>query len=307
MRVTLPRPEALPARSGPASRLGREAGPYLFVAPILLLALIFYIVPIARSLDLSLHRWIIISGRDPEWVGLENYRQLLSDRRFLISFRNTWVFSLGVVPLGVSISLLLAVLLDLDIRARAFFRAAVFLPVIMPMVVVAMVWGFLFSAYGGVFNQMLGWLGYAPVRWLSMPDTAMNAIIVTSLWKTVGFNMIVFLAALQGIPQEYHEAAAIDGAGPWRRFRFVTLPLLRPAILFALVIATIGSFQVFTQVFVMTQGGPAFSTSTLVYYIYHSAFENFRMGYASAVAIVLFALLLVLTAAQLWLLRSRRS
>lgn len=287
------------------AQYGRAASPYAFVAPVLILATLFYFVPIAQTIHLSLHKWLIMTGREPEWVGLENYRQMLMDRRFRMSFRNTWVFALGVVPLGVAISLALALLLDMNLRFRAAFRAIVFLPVILPMVVVAMVWGFLFSAYGGVFNQMLEWLGYAPVRWLSLPSTAMDAVIATSLWKSVGFNMVVFLAGLQSIPREFHEAAAVDGAGALQRFWFVTLPLLRPTVLFATVIATIGSFQVFTQVFVMTQGGPAFSTSTLVYYIYHTAFENFRMGYASAIAVVLFLILLGLTTLQLWLLRSR--
>ena len=285
--------------------LGRTASPYLFLAPILLLATIFYFIPIVQTVHLSLHKWLIMTGRDPEWVGLENYRQMLLDRRFRMSFRNTWLFSLGVVPAGVAISLGLALMLDMNLRFRAAFRAVVFIPVILPMVVVAMVWGFLFSAYGGVFNQMLEWLGYPPVRWLSLPSTAMDAIVVTSLWKSVGFNMVVFLAGLQAIPREYHEAAAVDGAGALQRFWCITLPLLKPTVLFATVIATIGSFQVFTQVFVMTQGGPAFSTSTLVYYIYHNAFENFRMGYAAAIAVVLFAILLGLSALQLWLLRTR--
>lgn len=285
--------------------MGRAVSPYLFVAPILILATLFYFIPIAQTIHLSLHQWLIMTGRDPEWVGLENYRQMLMDRRFRMSFRNTWVFAIGVVPLGVAISLGLALLLNMNLRFRAAFRAIVFLPVILPMVVVAMVWGFLFSAYGGVINQMLELLGYRSVRWLSLPSTAMGVIITTSLWKGVGFNMVVFLAGLQAIPREYHEAAAVDGAGALQRFWHITLPLLRPTILFATVIATIGSFQVFTQVFVMTQGGPAFSTSTLVYYIYHSAFENFRMGYASAIAVVLFFILLVLSVLQLWLLRSK--
>lgn len=305
MTVTVTEAPAVTRAPHRLAPLARAALPYVFVAPILLLATAFYFVPIIQSFVLSLHEWLIMTGRAPEWVGFDNYTQMMRDRRFLTSFWNTWYFSLGVVPAGVAISLALALLLNMNLRFRGVFRTIVFLPVKLPWVPVAMVWAFLFSYYGGVVNQMLEWLGLQPIRWLSQPSTAMNVVIVTSLWKSVGFNMVVFLAGLTAIPKEYHEAAAVDGAGALRRFWFITLPLLRPTILFALVIATIGSFQVFGQVFVMTNGGPAFSTSTLVFYIYHQAFENFRMGYASAIAVVLFVMLALLTALQLWLLRRR--
>lgn len=284
--------------------LQRLATPLLFVAPILILATTFYFVPVFKAFMLSLQKWLIITGQDPEFVGLANYRELFGERRFKIAFWNTVYYAVGTVPIGVAISLGLALLLDAPIQFKAGFRAIFFIPVIIPRVVVAMIWGFMFGAYGGAVNQILQAFGAEPVRWLANPDTAMNAIIVTSLWGGVGFNMVIFLAGLQSIPNEYHEAARVEGANLWQQFVHITFPLLRPTLLFAVVIATIASFQVFTQVFVMTEGGPAFSTTTLVYYIYVSAFEHFRMGYAAAVAVILFLGLLLLSLIQLRLLRS---
>ena len=287
-------------------RLRKTLTPYLFIAPILVLASLFYLIPILRAFDLSLKRWLITTGRKPEYIGLDNYSELISDQYFIGSFFHTVHFVLGVVPIGICISLGLALLLNLPIRFRAAYRAVFFIPVIIPTVVVAMVWSFLFAPYGGVINEVLKFIGFQTTDLLSHPDTAMNGIIVTSLWKAVGFNMVIFLAGLQTIPGEYYEAAMIDGANGIARFWHITLPLLMPTMLFAIVIATIGSFQVFTQVFVMTSGGPAFSTTTLVHFIYLNAFEYFRIGYASASAIVLFFVILILSIIQMWILRSGR-
>ncbi len=292
-------------RSRVLLRVRNAATPYTFVGPIVALAFFFYFVPIFGAFNLSLKRWLITTGRDPEFIGFENYIELFSDQYFYGAFWNTVQFVIGLVPIGIVLSLGLALLLNLPIRFRAGFRAIFFIPVVIPTVVVAMIWSFMFAPYGGVINGLLESLGFQAINWLSNPDTAMNGIIVASLWKAVGFNMVIFLAGLQSIPREYYEAAMIDGATSVKSFFYITLPLLKPTMLFAVVIATIHSFQVFTQVFVMTGGGPAFSTTTLVHYIYLNAFEYFRLGFASTAAVSLFILLLLLTLLQLWLLRSK--
>lgn len=273
--------------------------PYLFILPIFTLCTIFYLFPIGLAVFLSLHKWMITLGTEPTFIGFKNYLELFNDFYFKKSLWNTLYFTVGRVPVELCIALGLALLLDQKLKFRTGFRAIFFLPVIISMVVVSLLWKFMFDPYTGAINYFLIQLGLKPQGWLTNPKTAMSAIIITTIWKGTGYEMVILLAGLQGIPRMFYEAALIDGANRWNCFRFVTLPLLKPAILFALIMMSISSFLVFSQIFVMTSGGPAFSTTTLVYNIWLNAFEFFNMGYASALACVLFLITIVTAGIQL--------
>jgi multiple sugar transport system permease protein len=237
------------------------------------------------------------------WAGGANYQQLASDSRFWNALRNTAVYTAGVVPVGLLLSLLAAMALAQPIRGRALFRAAFFLPVVTSFAVIAIVWQFLLNQDIGIIAYWSRMVGLPSAAWLNSPVWALPAVIIVGIWKGLGFNMVILLAGLLGIPETYYEAASIDGAGPFIRFFQITLPMLRPTALFVLVMAVIGSFQVFDQVYVMTRGGPLFSTETIVTYLYHQGFELYQMGYASAIAVVLFVILLIVTFFQLKFLR----
>jgi multiple sugar transport system permease protein len=234
----------------------------------------------------------------------------LRDERFGGAIVNTLYFTAASVPLTMGLGLLIALLLNNQIRARGFFRTLFYLPVVTPLVIAAIIWKWVYEVDFGLANYYLQRLGLIdePLRWLSDPTLAMPAVIVMIVWKAVGFNMIIYLAGLQAIPNEYYEAADVDGAGPWQRFRRITLPLVAPTTLFLLVLNMIGSMKSFEQLFVMTQGGPpgpGGATTTVVYWIYQQAFVYFRMGYASALAYVLFILMFALAMVQFrWFTRS---
>jgi multiple sugar transport system permease protein len=275
---------------------------YLFVLPSLCVLSVFVIWPIIQSIWMSFNN-VDFLNQTSSFVGANNYQQLASDRRFWNALRNTALYTLGVVPIGIVLSMLAALALSRPIRARAAFRAAFFLPVVSSFAVVAIVWQFLLNPDIGSIAYWSGRLGLPSAAWLTSPVWALPAVIMVGIWKNLGFNMVILLAGLMGIPPTYYEAAAIDGAGSVTQFFQITLPLLRPTALFVLVMSVVGSFQVFDQVYVMTRGGPLFSTETLVTYLYHQGFELYQMGYAAAIACVLFAILLVLTFVQLKLLR----
>ena len=230
---------------------------------------------------------------------------MLQDADFRTSVFNTAYFTAASVPLTMMVGLGLALLLNQSLRGRWFLRTMYFLPVVTPFVVVAIIWKWLYNGDFGLFNYYLlkSHLIDQPLLWLSDKNLAMPAVILMSVWSGVGFSMVIYLAGLQGIPPELHEAARVDGAGPIARLRHVTIPMLAPTTLFLLVMGIIGSFQVFTQIFVMTSGGPVKRTTTMVYYIYESAFQFYEMGYASTLAFGLFALLFVFTLIQLRLYR----
>jgi multiple sugar transport system permease protein len=202
------------------------------------------------------------------------------------------------------LALLFAVALNQRIRGIVFYRTAYFLPVISSTVAISLIWEWLYEPQYGLLNYVLGFLGIHGIQWLGDPNTAMPSIMIVSIWRDLGFNMVIFLAGLQAVPQELHEAAAIDGAGSFERFRFVTLPMLSPTIFFVIVLSIIGSFKVFDQAYVMTQGGPLNATTTVVYYIFTQAFQWFHMGYAAALGYVLFAIILAFTLLQFKLQRS---
>ena len=265
----------------------------LFLGPSLAGLLAFTLGPMVASLGISFTDWDLL--RPPRFVGLRNYRQMLDDAEFWRTLRNTVTFLVGYIPLVTVSGLLLAVLLNSAIPFRQLFRAMYFLPVVTSWVAVALVWKWLLNPTFGPINDALRSVGIAGPAWLFDPNWAMPAIVLTSVWKDAGFVMVILLAGLQGIPREYYEAAAIDGATRFQGLRHITIPLLAPALTFCLSISLISSFQVFDQVYVMTNGGPAGATQVLVERIVAHAFSYSRMGYASAMSWVLFALIFTVT------------
>ncbi len=273
----------------------------LFLAPSLIVFAVFVFYPIGFSLWASFTDWSLIN-QSPSFLKGANYARLLSDTRFWNAVSNTIIYTLGVVPLGTVISLCVAMAVNQKVRGVTIFRTIFFLPVITSTAIIAIVWAFLFDPDIGLLAYYLRFIGFTTQGWLRDPNYAMPAVILVSIWKNMGFNMVIFLAGLQGIPATLYEAASIDGANSWRSFWHITLPQLRPTMTFVIVMSLISSFQVFDQVYVMTRGGPLFRTETVVQYIYHHGFETFQMSYASTVAISLLLIVLVLTVLQLRIL-----
>ena len=266
--------------------------------PAILGTLIFIVIPVVCSFGLSFAKWDLLNPI--EFVGLENYRLLFKDNLFYKILLNTVVFAFSTSVLGVIIPLVLASILNSKIRGSEFYKTAYFLPFITPMVVVGIVWAWIFDPNIGLLNQIL----HININWLYDSKFALPAIIIVSVWKLIGYNMIIFLSSLSAISNSMFEAAKIDGANAFQVFKNVTIPLLSPTIFFVIIITAISSFQVFDLVYLMTQGGPFDSTNVLVYAIYKNAFEYFNVGKASAIAYVLFAIILVLTLVQ-WSLRKK--
>ncbi len=270
----------------------------LFILPALLGILIFIVVPVICSFGLSFTDWDLLNPI--KFVGLANYKLIFSESLFYKIFFNTVVFALSTSILGVVIPLVLASILNSKIRGSEFFKTAYFLPFITPMVVIGVVWAWIFDPNIGFLNQVL----QIHINWLYDVNFAMPALIIVSVWKLIGYNMIIFLSSLSSISNSLFEAAKIDGANSVQTFVNVTVPMLSPTIFFVVIITAISSFQVFDLIYLMTQGGPLDSTNVLVYAIYKNAFEYFDVGKASAIAYVLFAVILVLTLIQ-WSLRKK--
>ncbi|CAN5796973.1 sugar ABC transporter permease [soil metagenome] len=276
----------------------QEAGlAYLFLLPTLVGLILFTMGPVIAGFLISFTNWNIFLP--PQWVGLENYGTLVAQELPHKVFWNTIYYTVLNVPLNMIIALGTALLLNMRLRGVSFYRAVYFLPVVSSTVAASLIWTWLYSPNFGPINYFLDLIGIKGPPWLGSTTWAMPAIIIMSVWKGFGTNMLIFLAGLQGIPQELQEASMIDGANRWQRFWRVTWPLLSPTTFFVLVISSIASFQVFEQVFVMTNGGPAYATTVLGLFIYLNAFRYNNMGYAAAVAYVLFALILAITLAQL--------
>lgn len=277
-------------------------------APALAVISLFFFVPVAASLLLSLTDFDIYAVADVSAlrvVGLDNYGALLADPMFWQAMRNTLYFVLVGGPLSIAASLGAALLVDARItRWKGLFRTVFFLPVTTTIVAIAVVWRYLYHPRFGLLNQALVALGFAPIDWLGDPAWSMPAIILMAVWKNFGFNMIILVAGLQGIPERLYEAASLDGAGPWRRFTSITLPLLAPTLGFVALLTAIGYFQLFAEPYVMTQGGPAGSTRSVVLLMYEEGFRWWNLGRASAVAFLLFVVILAATALQLRLRRS---
>lgn len=282
---------------------------YLSLLPIFLLFAVVRIIPIAQAFWLSLTNWTLTS-KTQAFVGLANYRRLLSDDYFLTAFRNTSVYAVAVVLGSILIAVPLAALLASRLKFTGFYQALFFLPYVMPLVPVSIAWKWIYDAQYGLLNYALSLVGIPRVGWLLRPETALWAIIIMSIWKALGYNLVILLVGMRNIPTVFYEAANIDGAAPYQRFRYITMPLLRPIILYLLVVSTIGAFNVFTQVYVMTTGSqaaPSQALRVLVYEIYQNGFGYFRMGYASAQAVVLTLVVLALTFIQFRVVPSRET
>ena len=280
-----------PRAPAPRRREGRWA--LLFLGPTIIGLAVLSAGPILATLGISLTRWDMLTA--PSFAGLDNYTKLLGDPRFLRSLQNTFFYTFVSVPVGLVLALGLAAALNQQLRGISLIRTAYFLPLVTSATAVALVWLWIYSP-AGPLNQLLIAIGIPVQRWVADPTLAMPSIIAMSIWQGLPANVIIFLAGLQAIPSEYYDAASVDGAARWARFRSVTLPLLTPSIFFTGILALIGAFQVFDQVYVMANPGkPGEATITLVYFIYENGFRNFKMGYASAASWVLFLIVAVFT------------
>lgn len=275
---------------------------YVFIAPQLAGTVLFVLVPLVLVFWYSLHQWNVLANTFA-FSGTDNYRQLAQDPNLPSVLRATLLFSAGLVVVNLALALLLAVLLNQKLRGTTVFRVVFFSPVVVSLVAWTIVWRFMLQANGGV-NSLLSAAGGHGPNWLRSGGTAMAAVIVVQVLKNVGLNMVLFLAALQGVPPELYEAARTDGAGAWTVFRRITLPLISPTILLTSIITVVGSLQVFAQIAVLTQGGPGTSTTVLVYYLYQQAFQFHAFGYGATLSVLLFLIVLVLTVVQ-WQFRRR--
>lgn len=277
-------------------RIRETIAGYLFLSPNFFGFLAFSFIPIIVSFLLTFTRWNLASS--PQFIGVKNYSDLMTDGLFWKYLWNTFYYAGLTVPLTIVIGFSLAYLLNRKIRGVIFFRTVYFLPSVTLIVAVAVIWSWLYNADFGLINFVLGKLGIQGPNWLQSKRWAMAAIIIMGVWKGSGYSMLIYLAGLQSIPQEYYEASEIDGAGWWQQIRHITIPLIFPTTFFILVTSTIGAIQGFDQFYVMTRGGPAGATTTLVYYIFQNAFEWFNMGYAATAAAILFVIIMIITLVQ---------
>jgi len=296
------RPSGTPRRRLLSHQQRDAAAGYLFIAPQLLGILAFVILPLGLVVYFSLHEWNVLAGTFT-FVGAENFERFLTDKQIAPVMQATAVFSISLVIANIALALLLAILLNRTVRGMTFFRTLFFSPVVVSLVAWTIVWGFLFQDNGGI-NGMLEVIGIDGPNWLREGPTAMASVVIVQVFKNVGLNMVLFLAALQGVPQELQEAARVDGAPPRTVFRYITIPMISPTILLTFIITIVGSLQVFAQIAVLTQGGPGISTTVLIYYLYQQAFLFGQFGYGSVLSLVLFVIVLILTIVQ-WQLRKK--
>lgn len=271
----------------------------IFVAPAFLGTLIFIVLPSIFSFLLSFTKWNLLSS--PTFCGLKNYTNILSDPLFYKVLFNTLFYSLSISIFGVIIPLLLAVIIDKKIKGAEVFKTMYFLPYITPMVIIAIVWEWILDPQRGIVNQLIF---HSQTDWLYNPNLAMYSLILVSIWKNIGYNMILILTGLQGVPSSLYEASKLDGAGEIKTFFKITLPMISPMLFFVMLITMISSFQIFDLIYLMTNGGPENSTNVLVFWLYKNAFEYFKAGEASAIAYVLFLIILILSFIQ-WKLRKK--
>lgn len=289
---TVPTPQAKPRRGlKPATRETIEG--YIFIAPWLIGFVVFLLGPLVASAYFSFTKYELATP--PVWVGLDNYVKLFNDKLFYTSLRVTAVYTIFTVPVGITLSLLVALLLNQNVKLLGVYRTLYYMPALVPAVASAMLWVWLLNPQFGLINTLLKqFFGIKGPPWLGNTKWALPSLIIMSLWG-VGGPMLIYLAGLQGIPTEYYEAAKIDGANAWKSFRYITIPQMSPVIFYNLVSGIIGSFQVFSAGYLMTGGGPGHSTLFYVLYLYNNAFRWFKMGYASALAWVLFVIIMILT------------
>lgn len=274
----------------------RKTG-YLFLAPNLIGYVIFTLIPVIWALVLSFTDWD--GFNQMEFVGLKNYIKMFGNETFQISIKNNLIYTLVSVPAAIILGLLVAMMLNQKLKGLKMFRAIYFMPYLTSMIAVAVVWSAFYHPSMGPINLFLKSIGVtSPPKWLSSSEWALISVMIMSVWKGFGYNMVILLAGLQGVPEELYEAANIDGANRFQKFKNVTLPMLSPTLFFVSIMGIISSFKVFDQIYMMTEGGPGRATNVLVYYIYRESFQNNRFGYASAVSYVLFAIILVITLVQ---------
>jgi multiple sugar transport system permease protein len=267
---------------------------YLFLAPTILLVSVFTVFPVLFSLFLSFHKWDYISAARP-FVGLDNFRRLINTPRFWSTLANSARYGFAIMPLNIAVAMILALMVNQKLRGITIFRSAYFSPVVTSSVAVGLIWSWIFDPAFGPLNYALSLVGIGPQMWLGSPKLALYSLVVMAVWNGVGYNMMLFLAGLQGIPQEYYDAAVVDGANTLQQFRMITIPLLSPTTFFVFITGLIGALQVFDQIYLLTKGGPAGTTRTIVFYLWEVGFESFEMGYASAVAYFLFGVIFLLT------------
>ncbi|WP_413375823.1 carbohydrate ABC transporter permease [Alkalihalobacillus sp. 1P02AB] len=272
---------------------------YIFIAPMLIGTTILVILPIIAAFIMSFTDWVFIRGLgDLNFVGFENYKKLVNDELFIKSVQNN-IWLILAVPLTMAVSLVIAIIINKHVYLSSFFKIVYFIPYISSIVAIAIVYQLLFHPSYGPINEVLMAIGIDnPPRWLADSSWALVSVIIITIWTSIGFNLIIYLAAIQNIPHDLYEAADIDGGGMWKKFRFITLPMLSPTTFFLLITGIIYSFKSFELIVVLTSGGPSYSTSVIVYYLYEQAFESLRSGYASAISIVLLLILLIITAIQ---------
>ncbi|MBO0993127.1 carbohydrate ABC transporter permease [Bacillus sp. SD088] len=269
---------------------------YLFIGPQILGLLLFIIGPVIFAFAISFTQWDI--GSSPKWIGFENYEKQISDPVFLKVVKNTSIYALINIPLTMIGALAIALMLNQNIRGKVILRTAYFMPVVTSSVAVALVWTWMYNPNFGLINSGLAAVGIEGPSWLASLKWALPSIVFMTVWQGIGYNMILFLAGLQGIPKHLYEAATIDGANSWQRFWKITFPMLSPTTFFVLIMLLIGSFQIFNEPYMMTNGGPADATNVFVLHIYNTAFQFYKMGEASAISFILFAIILVFTLVQ---------
>ena len=270
--------------------------PYLLVSPYILHLGFFVIFPIVFSLILMFHRWNIIAPM--EFIGFQNFTKLFQDRLFFQSILNTLIFLFIHIPLQIIVALFLAEMLNQKIRWRSFLRASYFLPVVISGVVVTIVWSQLYGLDSGLLNRILISIGLPKVEWITNPNIAMPSIAIMATWKNVGLYVVLFLVGLQSVPPHYYEAADIDGASHWQKFRYITIPAINPTIFMVVILSTIGGFSLFIEPYIMTGGGPLNSTVSAVLYIYKQAFTYYHMGYAAALGFFFAAIIMIFIVIQ---------
>lgn len=277
-------------------RSAQARAAYAFILPVLILFLVFRVWPSLHAFAISFQDYQITG--ESEFLGLANYRRLLGDPVFWDALRVTIVYAMIAVPLTTIIALMLALLINRTLRGIGFFRAVFFLPYITSFVLVAIIWKWIYRSNGGLLNELLGAFSLGPIPWLESQELVLPSIAIMAVWKGVGYSMMILLAGLRGIPQSYVEAAAVDGATSRQQFFHIVLPLLRPILFFVVVIETISSFQIFDAIYVMTGGGPIRASYSLVYMMYDEGFRFFDFGYASAIGVVLFGMVLMVSLLQ---------
>lgn len=278
---------------------------YLFIAPTTILLVIFYLYPLAQTVFYSFTNWNPATGATNGFVGGANFLGLLNDSQFLMAARNTLLYVIVVVPLTMAFGLFFAALLATPFRGRSVYRALIFLPYVAPIVGSALIFSYLLSPLGGIINNLVNAFGIPPIGFLTSSPWALISVMVFSIWQGIGYSMIIYSAALTNVPASYHEAAKLDGAGPVKRFFSISLPLVAPTTGFLAITGVISALQVFTQVYVLTQGGPLHSSETLLYYIYQQGFIFFRGGSASAAAVILLLIGIIVSVFQLRVLSRR--